>query len=246
MRRTPGPGAVEVWLLPVPGGPGGAPPEAYAVLDAAERRRARGFATEEGRSRYVWAHLALRRVLARYAGADPAGLRFGREGRYGRPVLRGVDGPPGFSLSHSHGLVAVAVAAGVVGVDVQRECPPETVEACLPRLHPWERAELERLGPARRVEAFTRLWARKEAYLKGLGTGLARAPRADYLGDAEPAARPAGWSVCGVPVAAGYAAAVAVPAGEAPEVTVRTVTAAEVLPAAGGGGRAAVSVVGRC
>ncbi|MER5738554.1 4'-phosphopantetheinyl transferase superfamily protein [Streptomyces sp. NPDC002262] len=245
MSRPPGAGAVEVWLLAVPAPGDGVPPEAYGVLDGAERRRARGFASEEGRSRYVWAHLALRRVLASYTGVDPAGVRFGREGRYGRPVLRGVGAPPGFSLSHGHGLVAVAVAAGAVGVDVQRVCPPGTVEACLPRLHPRERAELERLGPARRAEAFTRLWARKEAYLKGLGTGLGRAPRADYLGDAEPAARPAGWSVCGVAVPAGYAAAVAVPAGEAPEVTVRTVTARSVLPAAGGGLPAAGSAAGR-
>ncbi|MFF2775373.1 4'-phosphopantetheinyl transferase family protein [Streptomyces sp. NPDC058052] len=205
-------GTVEVWLLTVPEG---VPPEAYGLLDAAERRRAGEFATAGGRGRYVWAHVALRRVLSRYTGVDPAALRFGREGRNGRPVVRGVAAP-GFSLSHSHGLVAVAVAPGaVVGVDVQRMCPPGTVAACLPRLHPRERAELEGLAPARRAEAFTRLWARKEAYLKGLGTGLGRPPRADCLGDADPAARPSGWDVHDVPAPAGYAAAVAVPGGAA-------------------------------
>ncbi|MFD8014816.1 4'-phosphopantetheinyl transferase family protein [Streptomyces sp. NPDC058955] len=205
-------GAVEVWLLTVPDGEA---PGAYGLLDEAERRRARGFVTAAGRHRYVWAHVALRQLLGRYADVDPAALRFGREGRYGRPVLRGVAAAPGFSLSHSHGLLAVAVGPGTPGVDVQRMCPPGTVEACLPRLHPRERAELERLAPAPRAVSFTRLWTRKEAYLKALGTGLGRSPGADCLADAEPAARPAGWSVADVPSPAGYAAAVAVPAGVA-------------------------------
>ncbi|MGW1773290.1 4'-phosphopantetheinyl transferase family protein [Streptomyces sp. NPDC002104] len=230
MRELPGAGAVEVWLLGLPAGAAGAATggasEAYGLLDEEERRRAREFRTAGGRDRYVWAHAMLRRVLAPYTGVAAAELRFGREGRYGRPVVRGAGAPVGFSLSHSHALVAVAVAAGAVGVDVQRECPPGTVEACLPRLHPRERAELERLSPSRRTAQFTRLWARKEAYLKGLGTGLGRPPRADYLGEGEPAARPAGWGVGGVAAPAGYAAAVAVPVPAGGTWSVRTVGSA--------------------
>ncbi|MFD4371247.1 4'-phosphopantetheinyl transferase family protein [Streptomyces sp. NPDC058486] len=229
MRELPGAGAVEVWLTGVPGGAAGAASEAYGILDEEERRRVGEFVTTGGRDRYVWAHVVLRRVLASYTGVAPAELRFGREGRYGRPVLRDAGAPVGFSLSHSHGLVAVAVAAGAVGVDVQRECPPGTVEACLARLHPRERAELERLGPSRRAVEFTRLWARKEAYLKGLGTGLGRPPRADYLGDGEPAARPAGWGVGAVAAQAGYAAAVAVPVPAGGTWSVRTVDSVGVV-----------------
>jgi 4'-phosphopantetheinyl transferase len=221
----PGEGVVELWLLaeassrtvhePVAG---------YGILDDAELSRARSFPTPGGRRRYVQAHVALRTVLARYTGQAPADLRFAREGSHGRPVLR--DAPlPRFSLSHSHGLVAVAVAARAVGVDVQRMCPPATVEACLPRLHPAERDEVGRLSGDRRVAAFCRLWARKEAYLKALGTGLFRPPRADYLGDGDRAARPAGWSVRDVPAPDGYAAATAL-RGDVPHgVTVRHVEA---------------------
>ncbi|WP_189849963.1 4'-phosphopantetheinyl transferase family protein [Streptomyces omiyaensis] len=222
MRGPTGPVTVEVWLLDVPAE---LPEGACGPLDEGERRRAGRFATEAGRRRYVAAHLALRQVLSRYTGVAPGELRFGREGRYGRPVLRGAAAP-GFSLSHGHGVVAVAVAAGAVCVDVQRVCPPGTVEACLPRLHPWERAELESVAPARRAAEFTRLWARKEAYLKGLGTGLGRPPRADYLGDAAPAARPAGWGVAQVTAPAGYAAAVAVPVPAGETWAVRSVRSA--------------------
>ncbi|MFE5048943.1 4'-phosphopantetheinyl transferase family protein [Streptomyces sp. NPDC056637] len=225
MSELPGPGAVDLWLLaaptraaaPVPAG-------AYAVLDDAERRRARGFATPGGRGRYMRAHLALRHVLARYTDRDAADLRFGRERPQGRPVLRGLAAPVHFSLSHSHGLIAVAVASDTVGADVQRVCPTGTVEACLPRLHPLERAELEALAPEERAAVFTRLWSRKEAYLKGLGTGLSRPPRADYLGEATLSARTPGWSVHDVAAPSGYAAATALRAVDGTHrVTVRTV-----------------------
>ncbi|MEV3853815.1 4'-phosphopantetheinyl transferase superfamily protein [Streptomyces sp. NPDC050095] len=221
-RALPGPGSVDLWLLAVPGPGTAVPAREYALLDGAERRRARGFATPGGRDRYVRAHLLLRHVLARYVEPDAAALRFGRELPHGRPVLRGLSFAPHFSLSHSHGLAAVAVASAAVGVDVQRICPPGTVEACLSRLHPIERAELELLGPAERTRAFSRLWSRKEAYLKGLGTGLSRPPRADFLGDTDRASRPPGWSVRDVPAPSGYAAATALRAEEPHRVTVRT------------------------
>ncbi|MFH8504748.1 4'-phosphopantetheinyl transferase family protein [Streptomyces flaveolus] len=221
----PGEGVVELWLLSearsrtVP-----EPHVGYGILDDAELSRARSFPTPRGRRRYVQAHVALRTVLARYTGQAPADLRFAREGAHGRPVLR--DAPlPRFSLSHSHGLVAVAVAARAVGVDVQRLCPPATVEACLPRLHPAERDEVGRLSGDSRVAAFCRLWARKEAYLKALGTGLSRPPRADYLGDGDRGARPVGWSVRDVSAPDGYAAATALRGDVPHRVTVRHVEA---------------------
>ncbi len=127
----------------------------------------------------------------------------------GRPA-----GRPQFSLSHSHGLALVAVARTRVGVDVQALPSQETVDICLPRLHPAERQEIARLPAARRREAFARLWSRKEAYLKGLGTGLARAADLDYLGEAAESRRPAGWTVRNTPLSDGHAAAAALAGGK--------------------------------
>jgi 4'-phosphopantetheinyl transferase len=45
-------------------------------------------------------------------------------------------------------------------------------------LHPAEIAWLTGLGPGDRAQEFARLWTVKEAYLKALGTGLARDTRA--------------------------------------------------------------------
>ncbi|MFF8379983.1 4'-phosphopantetheinyl transferase family protein [Streptomyces sp. NPDC015661] len=201
---------LHVWILRLPATdesvPIGLPPE----LDEAEAERAGSFVRPRDRQRYVVAHLALRRLLARYTGIPPGRIRLGRSGGpRGKPLLLDAPVPLHFSLSHSHGLIAIGVAGQPVGVDVQALPSPERVEACLPALHPAEREELSALPAAERRVAFGRLWTRKEAFLKGLGTGLARPAAADYLGERGTPGRPRGWTVRDLPTHPGYAAATA-------------------------------------
>ncbi|GAA4227670.1 hypothetical protein GCM10022254_15930 [Actinomadura meridiana] len=226
MTLAAGPGEADVWILrrPWTGGP-------EHELDDRERKRAGAFVHPRDRARYVSAHVALRRILARYLGVGPADVRFGRApcprcaAPHGRPVV--LDGSPGnvppphFSLSHGHGVALVAVASVPVGVDVQRVPSAATVEVCSPRLHVRERADLAGVPPERRPAAFARLWTRKEAYLKGLGTGLGRGPAADYLGDGDAAARPDGWLVDDLPADPGYAAALALRGSDVHRVSLR-------------------------
>ncbi|MFF5639800.1 4'-phosphopantetheinyl transferase family protein [Streptomyces sp. NPDC012825] len=203
---------------------------ALEELDGRERERAERFVGAGDRLRYLAAHIALRRVLALHTGTAPGELRFTRStcpacgGPHGRPALADETLPVHFSLSHSHGLVLVAVAAAPVGADIQRLPGGGTVEACLPALHPAERAEVERRPEGVRPGEFGRLWTRKEAYLKGIGTGLAHGTSSDYLG-ADTRGRPPGWTVLDLdlPEDRAYAAAVAVRAQEAgpPEVRER-------------------------
>lgn len=202
-------GAVSVWLLALPGA------EEWARtgprhLDAAEHERMRAFRREVDRVRYGFAHSALRAVLALCTGREPAALRFVREdcpgcgGPHGRPALDGEG--PAFSLSHGGDLVAIAVAAHAVGVDVEPRPGLRTVTEVTTALHPGERAEIEAAtGDEERTAAFARLWTRKEAYLKGVGTGLSVDLGADDLRTA-----PVGWRIVDLPVVAGHAAAVAV------------------------------------
>jgi 4'-phosphopantetheinyl transferase len=63
--------------------------------------------------------------------------------------------------------------------------------------------------PPDRAQTFTRACTRKEAYLKGVGVCLADGVGAEYVGTYDGAPGPAGWTICDVPVPAGYIAAVA-------------------------------------
>ncbi|MEV7545017.1 4'-phosphopantetheinyl transferase superfamily protein [Streptomyces sp. NPDC089915] len=214
-------------------------------LDPRERSRVTSFVRPLDRGRYVAAHLALRRVLCAYEGVRPAELVFVRRscpccgGPHGRPALAGADAPH-FSLSHAGGLVLIGVAGRPVGVDVEALPPPRKAATVSEALHPAERRAVHAAQPALRPAVFARLWARKEAYLKGLGTGVGRSPDLDYLGDpgVGAPARPPGWTVRDVPVGPEHAAAVALERapGADPAITVRThhlgvldASAAEVL-----------------
>ncbi|MFI0235307.1 4'-phosphopantetheinyl transferase family protein [Streptomyces sp. NPDC016845] len=213
VRELPAPGDVGLWLVRTDAGTG----DGAGILDAEELRRAASFAFDRHRLRYVNAHLALRGILARHVGRAPAALRFVRErcpgcgAPHGRPAL--ADAPPDvhFSLSHSGDLALVALAATPVGADVEELTPAATADELTSVLHPRERAELAALSdPAERGLAMSRAWVRKEAYLKGIGTGLSRATDLDYVGTLPDApGAPDGWSVRDVPVPQGYAAAVA-------------------------------------
>ncbi|MET7288435.1 4'-phosphopantetheinyl transferase superfamily protein [Streptomyces sp. NPDC005573] len=215
---APGPrplkGPLELYLARV-----GAPDaetlrRARELLDAEEQARARAFRHTRDRDAYVVAHAALRSVLGVLLGVPADALPLVREpcagcgGPHGRPALRtaGVH----FSLSHSGDLVMVALAPAPVGVDVEGLATERAVLGAQSALHVAEARELALVPAHERSAAFTRTWVRKEAYLKGLGTGLVRDPALDYVGTGPAPAAPAPrWTLRDVLVPAGYAAAVA-------------------------------------
>ena len=184
-------------------------------LDDAERRRAASFIRPSDGITYASAHIALRRLLGGYLGVPPEDVTFVREpcpgcgDPHGRPAVAYPSPPLHFSLAHSQGMAAVGVAATPLGIDVERLPREQTVEVCTPALHPDERAELAAVDADGRRLLFGQLWTRKEAYLKGIGTGLSRLPAQDYLG-AEPAGRPPGWTILDLPAGPRHQAAVAV------------------------------------
>lgn len=190
---------LDVWLLRLP--PSSLTEDLdQSVLDTAERERGASFARSQDAALYLSAHIVLRRILGWYLNLCAQDVPFAREecpgcgGPHGRPILAVPGSSLHFSLSHSAGVVLVAVASATVGADAQRTPRHDTVSACIPSLHPRERAELATVPYEERREMFSRIWTRKEAYLKGLGTGLSREPSLDYLG-ADVRGRPDGWSI---------------------------------------------------
>lgn len=209
----PGPGdAPHVWLARTPDDEVDA--DRAGVLDAGEAATAKGFRSGSDRRTYVEVHVGLRVLLGAYLGMSPRSVPLVRRPcvrcgePHGRPAVEG--NPIHFSLSHTDGLGLLAFAASPVGVDVEKVPTPDTVAEIAPSLHPRETQELAAWPLPDRPRAFARTWARKEAYLKGIGTGLSRGLALDYLGPTEPcAARLPGWHITDIPVGPTYVAAVA-------------------------------------
>ncbi len=172
-------GRVWIWLVD-PEDPG-----VYgADTDLSERERARAarFFRDVDRRQFVAAHALLRAKLALALSLPPDEVRFTRAA-LGRPELAADQQPqptgplgPGrwsFSLSHTRGLVGVALAWGCrVGFDVEAQRPVDALALAPGILDDTERAEVAALPDPARWRRFLRLWTLKEAALKVHGAGL--------------------------------------------------------------------------
>jgi 4'-phosphopantetheinyl transferase len=201
-------------------------PAAWRLLSSDERERADSFRFGIHRSRFVQTRALLRRILARYLDADAGSIVLGTSAD-GKPRILEPDGPAPlrFNVSHSESVALVAVAHHrEVGVDVERVRDDFAWEGIADRWFPAaEVAAIRGTEPAHRTLAFFRCWVRREAYLKGLGTGLrdglggfgvtATANGGLITEDAEGATGGGGppWYVHGLDAGPGYAAALAAP-----------------------------------
>ncbi|WP_363350996.1 4'-phosphopantetheinyl transferase superfamily protein [Methylocystis echinoides] len=150
-------------------------PRLAALLNEEERARAGRFAFEEDRQAYIGAHALLRAELSRRAGGAPQDWRFAAAER-GKPFL--VDPPQDlrFSMTHTRGMVAVALAEGVeIGVDVEpAHRRAESMKLAERFFAPEEAALLRALEGEARRDAFFAIWTLKEAVVKATGEGLSR------------------------------------------------------------------------
>jgi 4'-phosphopantetheinyl transferase len=141
------------------------------ALDDDEQARASRFLCPRAAATYRAAHTLARRVLSHYRPeVAPAAWRFGAN-TWGKPVVVPPLSAPGFNLSHSGDLLAIAVAGAEVGVDVERLRPMAHLDEVARHVfHPRELRWLARQPQA--LPAFFRLWTLKEALLKAAGTGF--------------------------------------------------------------------------
>jgi 4'-phosphopantetheinyl transferase len=181
--KTPAEGTAEVWWARRQD----AAPSLLALLDQAERERWAAYRRDADRERFLVGCGLAKTVVAACTGQRPAQVSFDRTcgqcGRpHGKPAVR--RGGLELSVAHSGDLVAVAVAAAPVGVDVEQleGRPHQGDPAALARmvLADAERTALAAVPPSGRARAFLVAWTRKEAVTKAKGDGL-RVPFGDVV-----------------------------------------------------------------
>ncbi|WP_460304541.1 4'-phosphopantetheinyl transferase family protein [Actinocorallia aurea] len=156
-----------------------ADPEAedLALLDAVERERRARYLREDDKRRFTLGVVMAKRELATRTGLDPSGIVLDRTcpgcgASHGRPTYPGWH----LSVSHSGGLVGLAVAEVPVGLDVEERgrSLDDIAEAVIEAEPPGD------------LHVY---WTRKEALLKATGDGL-KVPMTDLVvsGASEPPA----------------------------------------------------------
>ncbi|UFS70037.1 4'-phosphopantetheinyl transferase superfamily protein [Geomonas sp. RF6] len=170
----PEPGAVHLWR-------GNLAADASAIatfrqhLSPDEDLRAARLIDQEKRRRFIAGRGIVREVLSSYLGIHPRSLRLDVTA-HGKPFLSDAATDLRFNTSHSGDLILTAVTTGrEVGVDL--ELVRQDLDfAPMARsfFSASEQRDLFTLPPSEQLDAFYRCWTRKEAYLKGTGSGFSQ------------------------------------------------------------------------
>lgn len=146
--------------------------DAFSLLDTDERQRAGRLRPAQHRARWVVAHAVQRQELASFLCCPPDDVRYQRSSS-GRPSLvspADACESTDFNISHSGDILLLGITVrGRIGVDVegwmQTDRTPLWASLSDPESE-WVAAQADPFA------AFVRLWTRKEAIVKALGTGL--------------------------------------------------------------------------
>ena len=146
-------------------------PSFESALDPRERARLHGMRSPVARLHFAAGRWLARRVLAHRLGRAEAEIELTVDA-HGRPSLAtgGID----FNLSHAGSCVVIALSAVRVGIDVESLQRTRDGPSIARRFFsPAEAAAVEASAAGERERTFFRIWVRKEAFVKALGTGIA-------------------------------------------------------------------------
>ena len=157
-----------------------APPDTverlWYLMTEGERARCLRLVRDVDRRTFAITRALVRRSLSRYGPTAPADWRFvtnQHQCPFVDPAQAGTP-PLQFNLSHTSGLVALAVTRGHrVGVDVERVSRVVDLAVADRHFAPTEVRDLRRLPAEDQPVAFFEYWTLKEAYIKARGMGLA-------------------------------------------------------------------------
>ena len=185
-------------------------------LDRAER-----FRFDRHRRQYLVGRGQLRRILGGYTHTSPDEIKFSY-GEYGKPMLASPAENLQFNLSNTHEKALVGFSyIEKIGVDLEyRDRHIWDVESLARSVFTeQELAELNKYSADEKLIPFLSGWTRKEAYLKGIGKGLAL-PLKDFSVELKndqpnPKISVPEWNLASFWSANDYLSAVAFPASDA-------------------------------
>jgi 4'-phosphopantetheinyl transferase len=163
--------SADVWVLPIRANRQ-LVDELRRTLSPDEIERALRFRSEEDSDLFIVGRGILRKILSRYV-SEPAEKLVFRYGSKGKPYLLDRSDVQ-FNLAHSGGRAVYAVGRVELGVDIELVKPSTDWRKISQRFFsPREVKELQRLDPTQQLRGFFSCWARKEAYIKAIGEGIA-------------------------------------------------------------------------
>ena len=143
-------------------------------LDKAEHNRLGRLINPEHRHAFLVSHALVRRMLADKIGCEPQEIRFGVIGR-DKPVIAAPQSPAPvhFNLTHTHGLVAVAIGSAPLGIDAEW-LGRQTDGADLAKRYftASEVNDVLNQPDQSQQSRFLTYWTLKEAFLKAQGWGI--------------------------------------------------------------------------
>lgn len=166
---------MQVWLL---ASNQGAAAAAFDLLQDHERLEFSRFVNARDRCRFAVTRAALRCLLASEIDVSPKDVSLVRNA-WGKPLLSEAQHRPelDFSVSHAGDLSVIAISrCGAVGIDIEHRhhvCEMERIAVDV--FDEATASALRLLPPAKRDNAFLRLWTAGEACLKAMGLGFAGA-----------------------------------------------------------------------
>lgn len=141
------------------------------TLSQDELSRLEKFHFDIDRERMLVARCALRDILAQYLHQAPSAIQF-QYTDLGKPYLNASTLK--FNVSHAHHCILIAIANDMdIGIDVEyHQKTVDYLSIAQEFFAHDEYTNLLKFTPKERHLAFYRLWTQKEAFLKGIGTGL--------------------------------------------------------------------------
>jgi 4'-phosphopantetheinyl transferase len=169
----PAPGTIHLWSVrtnPDPALAIAAQESAlYALLSADEQARAQRYIVEKARRQFVEVRGLLRVLLGAYLHREPTSIEFIYSDN-GKPSLSEASGRISiqFNVSHSQAQVLYAFSTDrAIGVDIEGVNPLISHADLAHRIcTPQERRVFDQLPPSQQLQAFYKIWTRKEALVK--------------------------------------------------------------------------------